>query len=1115
MKRVRVKQLGILLVCLLLSTSTSLAQSTKRFSAMFKGEQLAQVLKTISEKSGVYVEFANEDVGQYRISKNLNNVTATEAITQILANTALDYTATNNSITVFKKAKQNANVRNSAVAGKVKVEGYVVDEKNAPLPGVTVTSTKSKQSMTTDINGQFTMLLPEGASNSLQFTFIGMKPQTVSINGKWGQKRIKVMMHEDAGSLEEVVVTGVVTKRKETFTGSSATFSGEELQAVGVQNPIQSLRSLDPSFNVLDNNLFGSDPNRLPNIEIRGKSSLLGMRDELSEDPNQPLFILDGFESSLEAIYNLDINRIASMTLLKDAASTAIYGSKAANGVVVVETVKPKVGQLRVSYNGSMDVSIPDLSDYNLMNAKEKLQFEKMAGKYTNNDLPAGDIIDLDNLYQQHMSDVASGVDTYWLSEPLRTGINHRHQLYLDGGSGGFLFGIGLNYNRTNGVMKKSKRDVYGGNIDLTYRVGKLQFSNKFTAQQTTAKNPTVSFAQYASANPYYKKYDENGNISKFLADNDYESKVGNPMYNDNLNSRDESRQLMLSDYFQVEYNPLKELKLRGKFGITHYDKDAENFVSPDDTRYESANALKRGYYSFGNTKTNNIEGDITAIYATVLKDAHRINLAWGANINESKVTLQGYSAQGFPSGNFTYPSFSNGYPEGGRPSYSESVSRSVSTYLTGGYSFMDRYLVDLSYRMNGSSVFGSNKKYINTWSVGLGWNIHNEEFVKKNLPFINYFKIRGSIGNPGNQNYDSSLSLTTFQYSYTAYNFFGLSSVLLNMGNRNLEWQTTLDRNIGLDLTMFDNRLSLTMDYYYKNTDPLLIAIGLPASSGLPMSYNSTLGEYTTSYNTNLGKQIGKGFTATLQYYIIRDLKKRLTWSVRGTIRTESAKLGGIGNTLESLNKYGQSRSTQRYYDGADPDNIWTVRSAGIDPATGRELFIKKDGTYTYDFTYDDEVIVGNTRPDAEGTFGTNFGYRGLTFGAIFRYRLGADAFNQSVFSKVENLSRSDLNYNQDRRALYNRWQKAGDVAQFKNIADSQSTPMSSRFVQHENTLTLESLQIGYEFEPQVARYLHLSGLRLNAYMNDIFRISSIKQERGTSYPFARSFSFALSLTL
>mgnify|MGYP004609448753 FL=1 len=999
-------------------------------------------------------------------------------------------------------------------AETIVLRGRVIDTNGDALPGVTVQMTGTSTGVVTDANGKFSISLPKGQPSTVVFSYIGMKNETYACNGK-KDANIVIRMQEDASQINEVVVTGIVTKRKETFTGSSSSFSGEELKSVSVQNPIAALKALDPAFNVMDDNLFGSDPNRMPNIEIRGKSSILGMRDELSEDPNQPLFILDGFESSLEAIYNLDINRIASMTLLKDAASTAIYGSKAANGVVVVETIKPKAGKLRISYNGSLDISIPDLNGYNLMDAKEKLAFEKMAGKYINTDYPANMMVELDNLYQQRMADVASGVDTYWLSEPLRTGINHRHQLYLEGGADGFLFGIGLNYNNVDGVMKKSNREVYGANLDLTYRVGKLQFSNKATAQKTNTKNPTVSFSDYAAANPYFKKLDENGEINKYLANNMYEGTIGNPMYNDNLNSRDEGAQLMLSDYFIAEYTPLKDLKLRGKFGITYYDRNTEQFTSPDDTRFENYNILKRGLYNHGNTKTTNYEGDFTAIYATVLNDVHRFNVALGGNIAESRSTINGYSAQGFPSGDFTYPSFSNGYPEGGRPTYSESVSRSASAYLSAGYSFLDRYLLDASYRMSGSSIFGANKRTISTWSLGLGWNIHNENFIKDNLPFINYMKIRGSVGNPGNQNYDSALSLTTFSYSYLAYNYFGLSSVLGNLGNDNLEWQTTKDYNVGIDLTLLNNRLNITADYYHKSTDPLLIAIGLPASSGLAEKYNSSLGAYTTSYNTNLGKQISKGFTATVQYYLLRNLKERLTWSVRGTVRMESNELNGIGNTLETLNKYGQSRSTQRFFDGADPDDIWAVRSAGIDPATGRELFIKKDGTYTYDFSYADEVIVGNARPDAEGTFGTNFGYHGITFGAIFRYRIGADSFNTSVFNKVENLSMSSLNYNQDKRALYDRWQKPGDYAQFKNIAASESTPMSSRFVQTENILSLESLQIGYEFEPQLARNLGVSGLRLSAYMNDIFRISNIKQERGTSYPFARSFSFALSVTL
>ncbi|MCF0173531.1 MAG: SusC/RagA family TonB-linked outer membrane protein, partial [Bacteroidales bacterium] len=380
-------------------------------------------------------------------------------------------------------------------------------------------------------------------------------------------------------------------------------------------------------------------------------------------------------------------------------------------------------------------------------------------------------------------------------------------------------------------------------------------------------------------------------------------------------------------------------------------------------------------------------------------------------------------------------------------------------------------------------------------------WNIHKEKFME-NVPFVNFMKIRGSIGNPGNTNFESAMSLTTFRYSFSSYNYFGMSTTLEQLGNSDLMWQTTLDKNLGLDLTMFNNRWNLTMDVYQKDTNPLLLAIGLPSSSGV------------TSFYTNSGKQISKGFIGSTQFYIFRDFSRRFTWSVRASLRLESSELQNLGNSLESFNKYSQSRTLRRYYDGADPDDIWAVRSAGIDPATGRELFIKKDGTYTYDFTYDDEVIVGNTRPDAEGILGTNFSYKGFTFGTTFRYCLGADKFNNAVFSKVENISSSNLMYNQDKRALYDRWQNVGDYAQFKNIASSSSTPMSSRFVQTENTLSLESFQIGYEFDPDLANKMGVEGIRVNAYMNNIFRLSTIKEERGTSYPYAKSMTFALSFT-
>lgn len=303
-------------------------------------------------------------------------------------------------------------------------------------------------------------------------------------------------------SYDNEVICGNTRPKIEGVIGTSLNYKGF---SVSMNFRYQTGASV---FNeALFNTLYGSDPNRLPNMEIRGKSSMLGMRDELEADPNQPLFILDGFESSLSVINDMDINRIASITILKDAASTAIYGSKAANGVVVVETVKPQAGKLMVSYNGNANISMPDLSSYNLMNAKEKLAFEKLAGKYTPASWSATSEFELQKLYNQKLAEIESGIDTYWLTEPLRVGVNQKHSLYIEGGEGSFLFGIGAGYNGISGVMEKSNREVISGNIDLIYRIKKFQFSNKFSMTNTKIKNPIVAVAD-AEAGPYFQCFE-------------------------------------------------------------------------------------------------------------------------------------------------------------------------------------------------------------------------------------------------------------------------------------------------------------------------------------------------------------------------------------------------------------------------------------------------------------------------------------------------------------------------------------------------------------------------------------------------------------------------------
>ncbi|OUN65234.1 MULTISPECIES: SusC/RagA family TonB-linked outer membrane protein [unclassified Butyricimonas] len=980
------------------------------------------------------------------------------------------------------------------------VRGKVVDEKKLPIPGVSVRLGGTSMGTATDVDGKFKLLIPADTA-TLVVSFIGMKTEIVKIPRlKAGveQKELTIMLREEDVKLEDVVVTGIFTRKKESFTGSASTYSAAELKTMGTQNVLQSLKTLDPAFAILEDNQFGSDPNRLPNMEIRGKSSMLGLRDELDADPNQPLFILDGFESTLAAINDLDINRVASITILKDAASTAIYGSKAANGVIVVETVKPEAGKLQVSYNGNMNISIPDLSSYNLMNSREKLEFELLAGRYDPASWSTASEVKLNELYNEKLKVIESGVNTYWLAEPLRVGVNQKHSLYVQGGEGNFLFGLGAGYNGISGVMEKSDRSVLSGNIDLIYRMSKFQFSNKFSLTSTDYKNPIVAFYEYAEANPYYKKYNDDGTVDKWLENNDY-FKASNPLWNAKQNSRDEGKNLALSNYFMAEYFPTTEWRVRARLGLTYGNDDTEKFYSRNDTRYEDVETIKKGEYRSTNTRKNQVEAELSVTYAKVL-GKHRINLVAGGNLSSDKSLTQGYSALGFPEGDFSYPSFSNGYPENGTPTYYESVSRSVNGYFNTGYSFDDRYLMDFSLRTSGSSVFGTSRKYNTTWSVGLGWNLHKEKFIMDHVAWIDLLKLRASIGNPGNQSFDSAQSLLTYSFQYGSMNYFGLGAVLSQIGNPDLEWQITVDKNIGLDVTLFNKRFSLTADYYYKVTDPLLIKVSTPLSSG------------TSTYMTNAGEQVSQGLTASVSYYIFQNFEQRFSWMVRANVRTQKTRINKIGNKLSTLNASGKGENTVRYYDGADPDDIWAVRSAGIDPSNGKELFYAKDGGYTYDFTYDDEVICGNTRPDVEGVIGSSLNWKGFSVSLNFRYQMGADVFNEALYNKVENISRSDLNKNQDKRALYERWQEVGDIVHFKDIASAASTPMSSRFVQTENVLTLESLYLGYEFYNGWIEKLGLSSLKLQFSMRDVFRASTIRSERGISYPFARSMEAGLS---
>ena len=571
-----------------------------------------------------------------------------------------------------------------------------------------------------------------------------------------------------------------------------------------------------------------------------------------------------------------------------------------------------------------------------------------------------------------------------------------------------------------------------------------------------------------------------------------------NPLYVWNIENTNTSKELALRDNFTMEWTVFDALRTRARLGFSKSITKSEAFKSPNHVDFLETEKLKKGSFSSSQNESFSYNGDLNITFGKIFKNVHQVNFVGGWSFNESRTEAAGYNVVGFNDDFHKNPAYSTGFRENQKPTYSKNRRRSTSFFMNLNYAYNNRYLVDFNLRADGTSVFGSNKLFSKTWSVGLAWNVHNEEFVKK-LGWVNNLKIRGSIGNPGNENFDAYISQKTYVYNVELQNMFGASALIEKYGNKDLEWQRTQDKNIGVDLSVLNNRIRFSFDYYFKDTDPLLVSISMPASAA------------ATSLYTNLGRQISRGWTASLNYVFLR--KQDVSCSINMNARANHSEFRDIGDKLNYMNRVGSSTVLNRYYEGGSPDDLWAVPSLGIDPATGREVFLKKDGTQTFVYSASDEVVVGSSVPDVEGIIGMSFYYKKFSASVNFRYRLGGETKASALHEKVENIDLNSIVKNQDKRALYDRWKKPGDKAKFKAVDDYSSTPLSSRFVVTENTFSGESISIGYELNASWLRGAGIEGMNVRFYMNDIFRISSFKEERGLDYPFARSLSFSLGV--
>ena len=526
---------------------------------------------------------------------------------------------------VFEEDMVMLRERQQQQVSELVVKGLVTDTKKQPLPGVTVMIKGTSLGTVTDAEGHYVLTIPQRDELVLVFSFVGMNSREVTYKG---EKELNVELEEKIAEMDEVVVTGIFQKSQASFTGSATTVTAKELQQFGNRNLLQSLHNIDPSINIIENNAFGSNPNRLPEVQIRGNSSIPNvdeLKDQTRVDLNTPLIVLDGFETTLQKLIDINENEVETLTILKDASATAIYGSRGANGVIVITTKKPAMGQLRVSYKGDVNIEIPDLTGYDLLEAREKLELEKRVGLYSKPSNPDQDWR-LQRYYSYLLDEVNSGVNTYWLSKPLQTSVGQRHALKVEGGDKSFRYSASLQWNDIRGVMKESYRKTFNGAIQLSYYWKNLKFSNNLMISAgKRQESPYGDFSEYAKMNPYWRTHDENGKILKRLGnsgESDYAFRWSrlpvNPLYNATLNTYDRGNNTDITNNFMLEWKVLETLDLRGRFGITKNTDETRVFKPADHTDfadYSEDDMFRKGTYAYGISNSFSYEGSLNLAY--------------------------------------------------------------------------------------------------------------------------------------------------------------------------------------------------------------------------------------------------------------------------------------------------------------------------------------------------------------------------------------------------------------------------------------------------------------------------------------------------------------------
>ncbi|HET9276870.1 MAG TPA: TonB-dependent receptor, partial [Flavitalea sp.] len=651
-----------------------------------------------------------------------------------------------------------------------------------------------------------------------------------------------------------------------------------------------------------------------------------------------------------------------------------------------------------------------------------------------------------------------------------------------------------------------------------------IRFSNTTNLNYSKANSsPWGSYSDYVSQFPFFKPEDSLGNAIKIFEPGYTDLGIAsgapggiftNAAYNAQLKIKDYSSFFGFTNNTNVDWTISNHLRMRAALGLGSNLPGSEQFYPADHTIF--VDALSSGFTDLGSYartrgKNNVVDGRLTLDFNKKF-GAHMLYTSVGVQAQATNSSSTTVRVSGLPNDYLDQLGMAHGYGNILKPNSAKNATRTLSSFASVSYNYLQRYTAEVTANASGSSQFGSNNRFAPFWAAGLGWNIDKEKFFVKN-PVIQQLRVRATTGITGNQNFAAFLGQPVFQYNTQNDYRLQLGAGLQGYANPDLKWQQTIKSNLGIAAGLLNGRLNVSLDLFEENTDNLILPLDVAPSTGF------------VSYQNNLGATKNTGYELSVSAPIIRNRQKNIFWSVSFNTGHYKNIITKLSPAIEVLNNANDSAGVKqksplaRYEVGESLSRIWAVRSLGIDPATGKEVFVKRDGSKTFTWDPKDKVVCGDGAAKLKGMFASNLTYKGFTFNITMSYQYGGQMYNQTLVDKIENIDLRETNA--DERVLTERWKEPGDHASYKAlVADGtnglQTTYATSRFVQDDNYIEASSITVGYSFSPTLSwvRKLRLSAPRLYVTQNNLFRFATVKTERGINYPFARSFNLGLSTT-